>query len=112
MYNPGSIADRLRETQRQADTAYARLNFVNVLLGEAYDKIHKLEKENASLKEQLNSSIISPQTKIPLIPESSNESTSDISDNTESDTSDISDLTKGEIENDTGRTKKAKRNSA
>lgn len=87
MYNPGSIADRLRELQRETDAAYARLNFVHSLLGEAFDKIHKLEGENTSLKLQIETLTYTPKTKIP------NVEVSDISDNTHSQISDISDNT-------------------
>lgn len=104
MYNPGSIADRLRELQREADAAYARLNFVHSLLGESYNKIHDLVKENTSLRLQVESLVYRPETKIPL---SSEHKISDIPDNTEYQTSDISDDTKSE---DSGKPKKAKRN--
>jgi hypothetical protein len=104
MYNPGSIADRLRELQRETDAAYARLNFVHSLLGEAYNKIHILENQNTSLKLQLETLIYTPETKIPL---SSEHKVSDIPDNTEYQISDISDNTKLE---DLEKPKRNKRN--
>jgi HEPN domain-containing protein len=44
MYNDGSISHRLREVQREADTAYARVHFINKLLGDAQEKIRDLER--------------------------------------------------------------------
>jgi len=44
MYNDGSISHRLREVQREADAAYARVHFINKLLGDAQEKIRDLER--------------------------------------------------------------------
>jgi hypothetical protein len=43
MYNDGSISHRLREMQREADAAYARVHFINKVLGDAQGKIRELE---------------------------------------------------------------------
>jgi hypothetical protein len=50
MYYDGSIASRLRELQREADAAYARVNYIQNQLGFACDKIRELEDENLKLK--------------------------------------------------------------
>jgi len=57
MYYDGSISSRLRELQKELDTSYARVNFVHVLLGEAYNKIKDLEAENDRLQAYLNPDI-------------------------------------------------------
>lgn len=45
MYNDGSISHRLREMQRETDAAYARVHFINRLLGEAQERIKNLESK-------------------------------------------------------------------
>lgn len=113
MYNPGSIADRIREYKREVDAAYARLSYVHNLLGESYSKIHKLEKDNLELRQQLESMVLVSKTEIPLVNGTPEGIVSDTSDNTEYQIADTSDNTKGvNDELDTGRTKKIKRNSA
>lgn len=53
MYYEGSIADRLRESQRELNVAHARVQFVHNQLGVAGARIRELEAKNLELTQQL-----------------------------------------------------------
>jgi uncharacterized coiled-coil protein SlyX len=55
MYNPGSIADRLRELQSEVTLSHAHLNFLNDVLAKLQNEAKSLREENSQLKEKISS---------------------------------------------------------